>query len=113
MRKKYTLVLWHAVVLVACLLWASHTGYNGKIPCMVAGWGLLHGLEFLFFTHQYRYLSRFKDYVPVHAGWYSGFLIIKLTSFMHFEFYRLFGGEVRVWCRHNNRRYTVFHPNWL
>lgn len=113
MKRKYSLILWHAAAMLLCLSFASGAEFRGTLPLIIAAWGILHGVEFIHFAYRYKHLPQFKDCIPMHLAYFSGFVVVKITSFLHFEFYRLFGGEVRVWCRHNNRRYTVFHPNWL
>ena len=110
------MVAWHFSAFVGCLagclaaLWFN----CDKAALLIVLWGLGHAVETVYTALNYRYMPKFQHYVPLHIGYYScGVLTVKVTSLMHFEFYCLFDGEVRVWCTHTNKRYTMFHPNWL
>jgi hypothetical protein len=116
MKRKYTMVTWHASAFIICAAITATAWWFDfdKTALMVAMWGLGHIVEAVYTAMHYRYMPKFQHYVPVHIGYYGcGVLAVKITSLMHFEFYCLFDGEVRVWCLHTNKRFTVFHPNWL
>jgi len=116
MKKKNTLVLWHAVLFAVCIVISSHLGLDSITARCIAVLGLCHGVEFVWFVHNYRYIPVRRDYIPVMFFWPSynlGCLGFKLTSFLYFDFYTLWGGELRCFCRCSNRRYTLFGPGFI
>ena len=113
MRRKHTLVIWHATMFVACMLLASQLGLIGFFAWGVLVWGCAHGAEFLYFGHNYRYIPIRRDYIPIMFFCHLGCVGMKLTSFFYFDFYKLWGGEIRCYCRWNNRRYTLLEPGFF